>query len=415
MEPPPDNTRPRLVILGTGFAGFSLVKTIDTRFYDVTVVSPRNHFIFTPLLPSTTVGTIEFRSIIEPVRSAKKSIVFHQAFAKEIDVSRKRVLCHSALGGSVFSLSYDLLVIAVGAENNTYGVPGVREHAYFLKDLADARRIRQGIIEQFERASTPSVDEQERRRLLHFVVVGGGPTGVEFAAEMHDFLVEDLPEAYPHLVSFVHITLLEASQQILNTFDEELSRYTLKLFSRQKIHVRTGSPVVRVGSTTILLADGSEIPYGLVVWSTGVGPNELVRSLSFPKDSSSRIITDEYFQVAGVPDVYALGDCATIRGKHLPATAQVAQQEGAYVARQLNSRARGKRARPFKYRHYGMLAYVGSGKALADLSAFKGKGFLTWLFWRSAYLTRLVSWKNKILVVFDWFKTRAFGRDVSRF
>lgn len=407
--------KPTLLVLGTGFAGFSLLRTIDPELYRVVVISPRNHFIFTPLLPSTTVGTIEFRSIIEPIRSARRQLEFYQAFATTIDPQSKTVTCRSALDETPFNLSYDLLVIAIGAENNTYGVPGVREHAHFLKEVGDARRIRQRIIECFERASHPSLSEDEQRRLLHFVVVGGGPTGVEFAAELHDFLMEDLRKAYPKLVPSVRITLLEATKQILNTFDEELSRYTMKLFQRQRIEVRTGSPVVKVEPTTIHLADGSQIPYGLVVWSTGVGPTELVRSLPLEKDESSRLVTDEYFQVKGAEGIYALGDCATIRGKSLPATAQVAQQEGAYLGKSLNHRARGKKLKPFKYRHYGMLAYVGSGKALADLTAFKGKGFLTWLFWRSAYLTRLVSWKNKILVVFDWFKTLVFGRDISRF
>jgi NADH:ubiquinone reductase (non-electrogenic) len=232
---------------------------------------------------------------------------------------------------------------------------------------------------------------------------------------MHDFLTEDLRKAYPGLVPDVRITLLEATQQILNTFDEELSRYTMKLFQRQRIDVRMGSPVVGVESEFIRLADGSKIPYGLAVWSTGVGPTELVRSLPLSKDKSFRLVTDEYFRLDGTGSVFAIGDCVTIQGKSLPATAQVAQQEGAYLGKSLNRRARGKSVSPFRYRHYGMLAYVGSGKALADLAAFKGKGFLTWLFWRSAYLTRLVSIKNKTLVLFDWFKTLVFGRDISRF
>lgn len=407
--------KPCLVILGTGFAGFSIIKSVNTDFFDVTVVSPRNHFIFTPLLPSTTVGTIEFRSIIESVRRARPEIRYYQASCTSLDLKKRVVRCRGELDGKEFGVPYDLLVIAVGAVSNTFNVPGVRQHALFLKDLADARRIRQRIIECLEQAASPTATEKERKRLLHFVVVGGGPTGVEFAAEMHDFLTEDLKEPYAGLIQDLRITLLEAGEHILNTFDAALSDYALRLFRRQRIEVRTRSLVRRIKAKSIVLADRSEVPYGLVVWSTGIGPTGFVRSLPVRKDRASRLITDEYFRVNGIPQLYALGDCSIMEGKDLPATAQVAQQGGTYLARSLENAVRGLPVKPFRYKHYGMLAYVGSAKALADLKAIKGKGFTTWLFWRSAYFTRLVSLKNKILVVFDWLKTFVFGRDISRF
>lgn len=408
-------SKPRIVVLGTGFAAFSFVKAIDTRHYDVTVVSPRNHFLFTPLLPSTTVGTVEFRSIIEPIRSARGDVDYVQAYARRLDTKRRLVTCEGALDRKLFDLPYDVLVIAVGSKSNTYGIPGVEEHTLPLKDLADARAIRQRILECFERAANPATTDEERKRLLHIVVVGGGPTGVEFAAEMHDFLVDDLRKIYTALMPFVQITLLEGSHQLLGTFDATLQEYTARLFRRQRIAVRTGSLVVRVEKEKIILQDGTEIPYGLAVWTTGIGPTEFVQSLSFQKDTAGRIITDEYFRVLSEPEIFALGDCATVGDTNLPPTAQVAQQEGNYLAKAFNRRARGRQVEPFRYKHYGMLAYIGSDRALADLEAVKGKGFVTWLFWRSAYVTRLVSLRNKILVLFDWFKTLAFGRDTSRF
>lgn len=407
--------KPKVVVLGSGFSAFSLLKEIDTRLFNVTAVSPRNHFLFTPLLPSTTVGTIEFRSIIEPVRKVCPEVQYYQATCAGVDAGRKRIVCEGGLDRGRFELPYDVLVIGVGTVSNTYGIPGVQEHALFLKDLADARAIRQRIIECFEQAAQPNTPEDERKRLLHFVVVGGGPTGVEFAAEMHDFLSEDLEKAFPDLTPGVTIIVLEALDQILGTFDATLSAYTMKLFQRQRIQVRTGAPVVRVETNKLVLRDGAEVPHGLLVWSTGIGPTALVGALPFPKDRNFRILTDDYFCVKATQGVYAIGDCAVIEGKELPATAQVAQQEGVFLARHLRRASLGKPLRPFRYRHYGMLAYIGSGKALADLSSFKGKGFSTWLFWRSAYLTRLVSLKNKILVLFDWFKTFFFGRDISRF
>lgn len=401
--------------MGSGFASFSLLKNINTEFYDVIVVSPRNHFLFTPLLPSTTVGTIEFRSIIEPVRTAKDNITFYHAFCTHINHEHNVINCKNALDGNEFTLPFDILVIGVGAISNTYGIEGVEKFALPLKELSDARAIRQRIIENFERASTPGLQFEERKRLLHFVVVGGGPTGVEFAAELHDFLTEDLVDSYPAIVPDVDITLLEAGDQILNTFDAALSEYTVKNFQRQKISVRLQSQVAKVEEKVLILNDGSRVPYGLLVWSTGNTQTPLVKSLLFEKDRASRLVTDAYFHLKGFNHMYAFGDCATIEGHALPATSQVAQQEGYYLARSLNAIGKNKPVLPFKYKHYGMLAYIGSNKALADLPQVKGKGFSTWLFWRSAYLTKLVRWKNKILVVFDWTKALIFGRDASRF
>lgn len=405
----------RLVILGSGFASFSTLKSIDTDLYDVVVVSPRNHFLFTPLLPSTTVGTIEFRSIIEPVRTAKENAAFYHAFCTAVDTETKKIHCKNALDGNEFILSFDLLVIGVGAMSNTFGIEGVEQYASPLKELADARTIRQRIIENFERASTPGLHFEERKRLLHFVVVGGGPTGVEFAAELHDFLTEDLVDSYPAMIPDVDITLFEAGDQILNMFDAALSEYTVKNFQRQKISVRLQSQVAAVKERELILKDGSHVPYGLLVWSTGNTQTPFVKSLPFEKDRASRLITDNFFHVKGFNHIFAFGDCATIEGQSLPATSQVAQQEGYYLARLLNAKAKNKSVHPFQYKHYGMLAYIGSNKALADLPQVKGKGFSTWLFWRSAYLTKLVRWKNKILVVFDWTKAFIFGRDASRF
>lgn len=410
-----NKNKPRLVILGSGFASFSALKNINTDYYDVIVVSPRNHFLFTPLLPSTTVGTIEFRSIIEPVRTTKENATYYHAYCIQIDAERNTIQCKNALDGNEFSLAFDILVIGVGAMSNTYGISGVSEYALPLKELADARAIRQRIIENFERASTPGLHFEERKRLLHFVVVGGGPTGVEFAAELHDFLTEDLVDSYPAMVPDVDITLLEAGDQILSTFDAALSEYTVKNFQRQRISVRLQSQVTRVEEKELILNDGSHVPYGLLVWSTGNTQTPLVKSLPFEKDRASRLLTDEFFHVKGFKHIYAFGDCATIEGQVLPATSQVAQQEGRYLARSLNALAKQKQVKPFVYRHYGMLAYIGSNKALADLPQVKGKGFSTWLFWRSAYFTKLVRWKNKILVVFDWMKAFIFGRDASRF
>jgi len=404
-----------LTVLGTGFAAMSLIRRIDTRRYEVVVVSPRNHFLFTPLLPSTTVGTIEFRSIIEPIRTARKGIRYIPAACEDIEPETREIVCHASGEDSSFRISYDRLVIAVGAKTHTFGLPGVEEHALFLKELSDAREIRQRLIECVERASTPAVTEAERTRLLHAVIVGGGPTGVEFAAELHDFLQRDLRKGYPDVAGLFRITLLESRDSILTTFDATLQAYAARSFARDGIEVRTGSLVESVEPSGVTLSDGTVLPAGLVVWSAGIAATPFVQGLRLAKDARGRLITDDSLRCQGQANVLALGDAAVIEGLDFPATAQTAQQQGAYLARSLNRETRGKEMRPFRYRHMGMLAYIGRHRALADLPHVKGSGLGTWVFWRSAYLTRLVSWKNKVQVVFDWAKTLVFGRDISRF
>ncbi len=405
----------RLLVLGTGFGACSLVRKIGLKHYDVTVVSPRNHFLFTPLLPSTTVGTNEFRSIIEPIRHIRGNVRYLQASAEKIDIENQIVTCHPTGDGERFEITYDILVIGVGAQINTFNVPGVEEHALFLKNHSDARAIRQSLISNFESASLPNLSAEERKRLLHFVVVGGGPTGVEFAAELHDFLEEDLNHAFPLLASEVRITLVDAMDEILGSFTQELRKYAREVFDREKIEVRTQSIVKVVEADGITLQEGHKVECGLTLWCTGNAPVPFIDELPVEKDKAGRILIDEFLRIEGKEEIYAIGDCANMRGKEFPPTAQVAQQEGDYLARHLNRIAKGRSQKPFEYKHLGMLAYIGGRKALADLPNFEGAGFTTWLFWRSAYLTKLVSLKNKFMVLFDWFRTFLFGRDISRF
>lgn len=416
METHRGNGRRRLVILGTGFAAVMILKKIDLKLYDVTVVSPRNHFLFTPLLPSTTVGTVEFRSIIEPIRKARKGIDFIQAKCRRLDPEKKRVVCQGVEADQTFTIDYDVLIIGVGAQNNTFGVPGVEEHASFLKELTDARNIREKIVSCLERADLPGIDMRERARLLHFMIVGGGPTGVEFAAELHDLVEESMESDYPELMGLVEITLYEALPTILNSFDQELRNYTIRHFDRQGIDLQLAKKVKSVGEGYLEFEDGERAEGGLIVWSTGYSPTPFVKDLPFGKERG-RILTDEYLRVPDHPEIYALGDCATIAGQNLPQTAQLAMQAGKYLGKALNRVASGKEPKSFRFNNAGMLAYIGDNEALADIpkAGLHWRGAFTYLFWRSAYLTRLVSFKNKILVLFDWIKTRLFGRDMSKF
>jgi len=407
--------RPRLVVLGCGFGGYSLLSRLDPRRWDPTLITPRNYFLFYPLLASATVGTVEFRSILEPAQRRLEGVRVLEAEATAVDFNAKTVACRAAVGEDRFEVAYDLLVIAVGTAVADFGIEGVAEHALKLKTVEDARAVRKGILDRFAAAEIPGLDDAEVERRLTFVVCGGGPTGVEVAAELHDLLDRELAHAHPRLAPRARVIVVEALPRLLSGFDEALAGYAQEHFAREGVEVRTEAPVRRVEAGCVVLESGESIPCGLVVWAGGNAPVPLIERLDAAKTDNGRLIVDRHLRLPGRPGVYALGDCATFGDAPLAATAQVAQQQGKYLARALGRERRGRTVGPFEYRAFGMLAYIGGGQALADLPGVKWSGRMAWLFWRSVYLTKLVSLANKVKVLFDWVKGRLFGRDLSRF
>ncbi|KAM5588415.1 external alternative NAD(P)H-ubiquinone oxidoreductase B2, mitochondrial-like [Rosa sericea] len=529
----PDVERKKVVVLGTGWAGTSFLRSLKNSSYDVHVVSPRNYFAFTPLLPSVTCGTVEPRSIVEPIRNIvrKKKIGFQftEAECLKIDAKEKKIYCRSNLenGEKEFVVDYDYLVISVGANVNTFNTPGVMENCHFLKEVEDAQKIRRTVIECFEKASLPTVSDEEKERILHFAIVGGGPTGVEFAAELHDYVNEDLVKLYPGVKDKVKITLLEAGNHILSMFDKRITEFAEEKFRREGINVKTGAMVTKVDDkqiTTKEMKTGeiSTMPYGMALWSTGIGTRPFIRDFMNQIGQANRrvLATDEWLRVEGCDKVYALGDCATINQrkvledisaifskadkdksgtltvqewkevindicerypqvelylknmqmrdivdllketkgasatesvelniedfkialskvdsqmKMLPATAQVAAQEGAYLASCFNRmekcekypegplRFRGEgrhRFHPFRYKHLGQFAPLGGEQTAAQLPVLPGDGVSIgyssqWL-WYSVYASKQVSWRNRGMVISDWVRRFIFGRDSSQ-
>eukprot|EP00897_Mesotaenium_endlicherianum_P008038 jgi/Mesen1/7262/ME000373S06336 len=313
----------KLVILGTGWGGMSILRGIDTRLYDVTIVAPRNYFLFTPLLPGVTSGSVEARSISEPIRRImvrhKKQAQFIEAECVDVDPATKHITCRDASGKVAegqekFSLDYDILVVAVGAQANTFGTPGVLEHCHVLKEVDDAERIRESIVDCFEAACVPGLSDEDKQRLLHFVVVGGGPTGVEFSAELHDLIVDDMSRLYPGVASAARITLIQSADHILNMFDKRISDFARSKFSRDGVDIQTNARVVAVNDNDIVIQDKKtrqrqSIDYGLVVWSTGIGTR--------PLGDRRALATDEWLRVKGTFDVWALGDCSSIEHRRM--------------------------------------------------------------------------------------------------
>ncbi|KAL0944590.1 alternative nadh dehydrogenase [Colletotrichum truncatum] len=324
--------KPKLVILGGGWGGVALLKELNPDDYHVTVISPTNYFLFTPMLPSATVGTLELRSLVEPVRRILSRVNGHfiRARAEDVEFSHKLIECSETdASGNVtrFYVPYDKLVIAVGSTTNPHGVKGL-ENAHFLKDIADARRVRNQVMHNLEQACLPTTCDTERKRLLSFVVSGGGPTGVEFAAELFDMLNEDLTNHFPKLLrNEISVHIIQSRSHILNTYDETVSKYAEEHFARDQIDVLTNSRVKEVQPDKIVFtqkqADGSlltkELPMGFCLWSTGVSQTDLCKRLSAklgPSQTNRHALeTDTHLRLNGTPlgDVYAIGDCSTVQ------------------------------------------------------------------------------------------------------
>ncbi|KAG6828439.1 hypothetical protein H0H92_007966 [Tricholoma furcatifolium] len=488
---PFDDSKKTVVILGSGWGATSLLKTIDTTEYNVVVISPKNFFLFTPLLPSVAVGTLNPRSIIQSTRyitrHKARGVSVIEAEARDVDKLQhvnKTVtfVDNSEVQGEITSrtIKYDYLVMAVGAEVQTFGIPGVQEHACFMKELADAERMQKRFMDCIETAAFPGQSAEEQERLLHMVtysfssafaasydhflqvVVGGGPTGIELSGELHDFLEDDLKFWYPELASKIKITLVEALPSVLPMFSKQLIEYTESTFKESKIDIMTKTMVkeVKPSSVVLQMPDKSmkELPCGMVIWAGGNKGRKVTNDLmaKLPADQTNRrgIVVDDYLRMKGADGIFAIGDCSVT--PYAP-TAQVASQEGAYLARMLVQMAKKDlleqklatleaehssasneedrkriadeleatkgsmakvKVRPFHYSHQGSLAYIGSEKAIADLPFMHGNlatgGVATFLFWRSAYLSTLFSLRNRTLVATDWIKVKLFGRDVAR-
>ncbi|XP_065877781.1 internal alternative NAD(P)H-ubiquinone oxidoreductase A2, mitochondrial-like [Euphorbia lathyris] len=445
LEATKKGEKPRVVVLGTGWAACRFMKGLDTKTYDIVCISPRNHMVFTPLLASTCVGTLEFRTVAEPVSRIQSALAadpnsyFYLASCFGIDTDKHEVYCETVDNGGLvkepyrFKVAYDKLLIAAGAEPLTFGIKGVKEHAFFLREVNHAQEIRKKLLLNLMLSQNPGISEEEKKRLLHCVVIGGGPTGVEFSGELSDFIMSDVQERYVHVKDYIKVTLIEANE-ILSSFDVSLRQYATNHLTKSGVRFTRGV-VKEVHSKKLVLSDGTEVPYGLLVWSTGVGPSQFVKSLNLSKSPGGRIGVDEWLRVPSVEDVFALGDCAGFlenTGKPvLPALAQVAERQGKYLVEVFNKIGKENAGKafsakdvplgdPFVYKHLGSMATVGRFKALVDLRQSKDAkgislaGFTSWLIWRSAYLTRVVSWRNRFYVAVNWATTLVFGRDNSR-
>ncbi len=403
-----------VLIVGSGFAGLCCFQAVNRKKRKVTLLTSRNHFLFTPLLPLAAVGTVEVRSIVEPIFSFQKSegeIIIGEA--SDIQPEEKILLYRCE--DRIEQIVYKELVIAVGAVTASYGTPGVEEHCHYVKEMRDARALREKILYQFERAA--SLTEERRAKALHFVIVGAGATGVEVACEIHDLVQHDMKRHYRQLAASSKIEIVEASKEILLAFDRTLASYAQNKIRQKGILLRTEAPVKAVEKDKVHLKSGEVLEAETIIWATGNAPGaftqKVAESLKINLDRGRIPVSNNLEVISPFEGIYAAGDCAVLKdskGQPFPATAQVAMKQGLYLGKSFS----GKQMRPFHFQSMGMLASLGSGSALADLGFMQFKGVLAWWFWKAAYLTKLVSLRNKISVLMDWSKVKFFGRNTAR-
>lgn len=414
----------RIVILGGGFGGVAVAQRLeelsggrnDVVKIENTLISQRNYLLFTPMLAEVAGSSLEAQHISAPIRASCPHTRFLRAAVNAIDTARQTASLTRGRSLASETLSYDHLVLALGAVPDYYGLPGMEEHSFSLKTLEDATRLRNHVISLLERADVePSPNERQRQ--LTFVVVGGGFAGAEIVAELFDLAFSVLryyPRVDPDGLRFV---LIHSRDRILPELSPELADYALEKLQTRGIEFILEARVSGATASAVLLQDGREIPSYTIVWAAGNQPNPLLQALPCPHNRRGAVITDATMQVEGLDNIWAIGDCAQIpnplnEGKFYPPTAQHALREGKVVAENIMSVLRGKKPKPLRFRTIGLLVALGHRMGVAEVMGRRFSGLLAWLMWRSVYLSKLPGLEKKVRVMLDWILDLFFARDI---
>jgi NADH dehydrogenase len=413
--------RRRILILGAGFAGIATARGLERRLRpdeaEITVVGRDNFTLFTPMLPEVSAGGLETRHIVTPVRAQLRRARYVLGDVVAIDLDARAVDVRHSITGAEQRLAYDQLVLALGSVTSTFGIPGVAEHALPLKTLEDAERLRNRVIASLELADVTS-DPAERARLLTYVIVGGGYTGVEAAGELID-LFSSITTFYASIApTDVRIVLIEAGTSLLAGLPPAMGKYTAKNLSSRGIRLIIGDGVTSLDDRAICLASGTTIPTATVLWSAGVRPTSALKDLPIRHARNGGIIVGRDMSVPGRPGVWALGDCAWIpmaaADEWYPMTAQHAIREGPALARNIAATLHGRPTAPFDYTALGTMASLGAHRGVAALpNGTVLTGFLAWFLWRTYYLSRLPGLDRKVRVALDWLLGLIFPRDIA--
>jgi NADH dehydrogenase len=390
------------VIIGGGFGGLSAARTLRNAAVRVTLIDRRNHHVFQPLLYQVATATLSPADIAAPIRWILRRVSNVRvllAEATRIDVVARRVELSD--GGA---LDYDWLIVATGSSHAYFGHPDWEPNAPGLKTLEDAIGIRRRILIAFERAEREE-DARRQRELLTFVIVGGGPTGVELAGTLAEIARQTLRDEFRSIdTSRARIVLVEAGPTILPSFPEELRNAARRALQRLGIEVREGIAVTDVDPHGVM-AGAERIDAGTVLWAAGVAASSLVRTLGVALDRAGRVIVEPDLSIPGHREVFVVGDAAAFLhrdGKLLPGVAQTAMQGARHAARTIRGCLRGQPSKPFVYRDLGSMAIIGRRAAISDLGWARFSGVLAWLAWLFLHIFMLIGFRNRMVVLFEW-------------
>lgn len=391
----------RIVIVGMGFGGVHAAQALAGKGHDILLVDRNNYHLFQPLLYQVATAGLEQESIAYSVRAMARSwpdMRFNLAEVTGIDFSRKEIQVANGL------IPYDYLIIGAGSATNFFGLAAVEQHAFDLKELEDAEVLRNHILSAFERAVVEP-DPARKRALMSFVVVGGGPTGVEFAGALIELVNFVLAKDYPELgIHTARVVLVEATDRLLAAMPQELGMYTLQKLRSMSVEVLLNAQVVDVDAEKVTLHDGAVIPAHTLVWSAGVKAAPLAARLEVPRAAGGRIIVEPDLTLADHPDVFVIGDIAWLQqdGKALPMIAQVAMQMGVYAAKAILAKEQGSVLPPFRYHDKGSMATIGRNAAVANVFGLQLRGYPAWLAWLLLHLYYLIGFRNRIVVLLNW-------------
>lgn len=400
--PDPFVHSPRVVIVGGGFAGLEAAKSLGKAPVRVILIDRQNHHLFQPLLYQVASATLSAPDIAAPIRFVlrrQSNVEVRMAEVERIDTSARKI--HLQRGGT---LDYDFLVVATGVRHSYFGKDGWASHAPGLKSLEDALEIRRRFLDSFEKAEQEE-DPEARKALLTYVIVGGGPTGVELAGTLKEMARLTLPREFRRIrTERARVLLVEAGPRILPTFGEGLSEKALAALERIGVEVRIGQPVTDVGERGVNLGE-EFIPARTVLWAAGVKASPLGASLGAPLDRQGRVVVQADLSLEAHPEVFVVGDLASFRHgveAALPAVAPVAIQQGAAVAASIRATLAGRPRRPFRYQDRGSMATIGRFAAVAQIGPFRFSGLLAWFSWLFIHLMWLVGFRAKLFVFFEW-------------
>ena len=406
------DTKKKIVIVGSGFAGIRLVNELDEKLFEITLLDKLNNHQFQPLLYQVATAQIDPSSISFPLRSVfkkKKNIHIRIAEVSKVDREKKEVITN------IGNFAYDYLVIGTGCKSNFFGNTQIENHSLTLKSTSDAIAIRNHILLTFERIISAS--EQEKERLLNILIVGAGPTGVELAGAFAEIKNTVLPKDYPDIdFKKLKIILVEGSQNTLNNMSDTAKNASQKYLQEMGVVVRTGLHMTSYDGEIAVFNNGEEIKTGTVIWAAGITGNAIE---GLPENTivrGNRIHVDRYNRVLGCVDVFAIGDIAYMETPKYPnghpQLANVAINQAICLAKNLKYIVLNKDLLEFEYKDLGSMATIGNHKAVVDLPFIKFEGYFAWIVWMFLHLMLILTIKNKLIIFLNW-AWRYFTKDNS--